>query len=572
MALDSHYIPAFSIEDVLLSKDTGAPLSGGLVYFYEDLQRGVLKDIYQIAGTSPDYSYVQLTNPITLSSIGTFADDIGNPIIPYFYPYDGAGNVELYYIKVTSADGVEQFTREAQPYVVSQGTPSEVLSAYTNELTNPQFAEVNFDTSAGAYTYSFPTPVVDNVVAIAPGWDLIVSTPGAGSVTVTRNNPAASGNLLTNAGSLLTIGSAGLTKLQLRQRLHGSGNLWGSGYISATFVAKTYSGTPVTLNMRYSQSGGTVTNQLLVAANLPSSGAYAAYPGSKLIDSSNNPQTFPTAYIDIFFEIPLSIQIDITSVMVTFTGDNSIPNMTYDQESYERQVDHMYHTAAPIVPVGTVIDYHGFDTPAHYTRCNGGTLDRILYQKLFRVVTRADVATWVTTTAFTVPSSVDYWIGMHVEGASIPASTTITNIVGNTITISNVRTGTLTSVRFFSVGGGDSVTTFNAPNLQDYVTAGAGGTLFGAGNNGIGKRGGSATHAQTITEMPLHNHPTSSASYVTGTGGGGTLPTPANNTPSVSNAVTLTIAAQGGGTLNTSGTPMTIVQQTALVRKLIRYE
>ena len=43
MAIDSHYIPAFSIEDVLLDKDTGAPLTGGLVYFEQDNQRGVLK-------------------------------------------------------------------------------------------------------------------------------------------------------------------------------------------------------------------------------------------------------------------------------------------------------------------------------------------------------------------------------------------------------------------------------------------------------------------------------------------------------------------------------------------------
>ncbi len=88
MALDSHYIPAFSIEDVLLDKDTGSPLSGGLVYFYRNSQPGTLKSVYQLSGTTPDYTYTPLTNPVVLSSIGTFADSLDNPVIPYFYPYD----------------------------------------------------------------------------------------------------------------------------------------------------------------------------------------------------------------------------------------------------------------------------------------------------------------------------------------------------------------------------------------------------------------------------------------------------------------------------------------------------
>ena len=88
MAQDPHYIPAFSIEDVLLDKDTGAPLSGGLVYFEQDNQRGVLKPVYQITGSSPNYTYVQLPNPMTLSSIGTFQDALDNPVIPYFFPFD----------------------------------------------------------------------------------------------------------------------------------------------------------------------------------------------------------------------------------------------------------------------------------------------------------------------------------------------------------------------------------------------------------------------------------------------------------------------------------------------------
>lgn len=345
MAIDPHYIPAFSIEEVILDKDTGAPLSGGLVYFEQDNQRGILKPVYQITGTSPNYSYIQLPNPMTLSSIGTFEDALGNPVVPYFYPYDGDLNVELYYVRVTSSEGVEQFTREAVPYLPEQGETS-ILSIITNELSNPQFAEVLFDTESADYTYNF-SGVTDEVVPLAPGWDLIVSCPTSGTVTVSQLTPVGSLNLITNPGTLLNITSAGLTKLQVRQRLFGSPNLWGSGYLSATFVAKTYSGSAVTLDLYYSQSNGTVIDQLLVSASLPASGNYEEFPDSALIPVSNSSDDFPDAYVDIFFDLPLSVEIDITSVMVAATGNTSIDNIKYDQTTFDRQIDQLFHYYKP---------------------------------------------------------------------------------------------------------------------------------------------------------------------------------------------------------------------------------
>ncbi len=339
--LDPRFIPAFSIEDVLLDKDTGAPLAGGLVYFEYDNQRGLLKPVYQITGNSPDYTFTQLPNPVTLSSIGTFADALDNPVIPYFYPYDADGDVELYYIRVTNSEDVEQFVREAQPYISPQ-EDGELLSVITNEISNPQFAEVLFDTNVDPVTYNV-NAVTDEVINIAPDWDLIVSAPAAGTVTVAQLTPTGSLNVITNPGTLLTLSSTGLTKLHLRQRIYGSPNLWGTGYLSASFVAKTYSGTTVTLNMYYSQSNGTVVDQLLVAGELAASGAYGAFPGSALIPPSNSVGTFPSAYIDIYFDIPLSIEIDITSVMVAFTGETSIDEISYDQESWARQIDHLFH-------------------------------------------------------------------------------------------------------------------------------------------------------------------------------------------------------------------------------------
>lgn len=500
MAIDSHYIPAFSIEDVLLDKDTGAPLSGGLVYFEQDDQRGILKPVYQITGTSPNYTYTQLPNPMTLSSIGTFEDALGNPVIPYFYPYNSEGDVEYYYVRVTSSGDVPQFDREAVPYVGIQDN-AEVLSVITNELSNPQFIETVY---SGSHVYSF-SAATNQVVNIAPDWDLIVTCPTTGTVTITQATPAGSLNIPTNPGTILTITSAGITSLKLRQRIFGSPNLWGSGYLSATFVAKTYSGTAVTLNMYYSQSNGTIVDQLLVAASLPASGDYEVFSNAFLIPQSNSTQTFPNAYIDIYFDIPLSIQIDLTSVMVAFTGNTAINNIAYDQESYARQIDHLYHYAYPIMPVGAVIDFAGSVLPANYLLCNGAAISRTDFARLFAAIG----TTW---------------------------------------------------------GVGDGSTTFNLPLLADKVTAGTGGTL-----GALGATVGANTHAITYAEMPAHNHAGSTATAPVGGGGGGAIPTAANLSTIGSVPVTLNIAAAGGGTLNVSGSPMSLVQSTAMMQKIIRY-
>lgn len=339
--LDPHYIPAFSIEDVLLDKDTGAPLSGGLVYFEKDSQRGVAKPVYQITGTSPDYTFTQLSNPVTLSSIGTFEDSLGNPVIPYFYPYNSNLDVELYYVRVTSSEDVPQFDREAVPYIAESNSADD-SSFFVNQISNPQFAIVDFDTSASDYVYNFNAASLE-VVQIAPDWFIEVSCPAAGTVTVSQLTPVGTLNIISNPGTILNISSTGLTRLRLRQRMYGSPNLWGSGFLAGSFVAKTYSGTDVDLTLYYSQSDGTVSDLAILTATLNADGSYDSYSGSVEIPASTSTEEFPDAYVDIEFDIPLSIEIDITSVFVVGTGETSISTLTYNQITFATQVDRLFH-------------------------------------------------------------------------------------------------------------------------------------------------------------------------------------------------------------------------------------
>ena len=117
MALDSRFVVTADLQGYFVHKDTGLPLAGGTVTFYEDENRTTLKDVYELTGTPPNYTYTQLPNPLNLSSVGTYMDDSNNDVVPYYFPYDGTptestGTVQLYYAVVRDANGVEQLTRE----------------------------------------------------------------------------------------------------------------------------------------------------------------------------------------------------------------------------------------------------------------------------------------------------------------------------------------------------------------------------------------------------------------------------------------------------------------------------
>jgi hypothetical protein len=141
MGLNLNYIPLNYLETYFVDKDTGLPLSGGLVYFYNDNQRNQLQTVYKISGTPPNYTYDPLPNPCVLSAAGCFQDAVGNDIVPYAQAFDTNGNLQLYYIKVYANDGnggpgVFQWDRQGVP---NEGAKEETTQQYKNYITNGQF-------------------------------------------------------------------------------------------------------------------------------------------------------------------------------------------------------------------------------------------------------------------------------------------------------------------------------------------------------------------------------------------------------------------------------------------------
>ena len=189
MALQPKFILAPSLEMLFRDKDTGEPLSGGTVEFFKDSDRVTQKPVFQLSGTEPNYTYIALPNPVVLSSIGSFQDGIGNDILPYYLPEDENGDIELYYVVVKSAGGVNQFTREAWPNT-QEG--SSLVDDAVNFIPNGQFL-LHHDLAATETLVA--GEIREDVTTISQGGMFFDRSPGATSKDLV---------LFTNFGSDIT--------------------------------------------------------------------------------------------------------------------------------------------------------------------------------------------------------------------------------------------------------------------------------------------------------------------------------------------------------------------------------
>ncbi len=147
-----------------------------------------------------------------------------------------------------------------------------------------------------------------------------------------------------------------------------------------------------------------------------------------------------------------------------------------------------------VVPIGTIIDFAGTSAPTNYLVCDGTSYATASYPSLFSVIGY----TW-----------------------------------------------------------GGSSSDFNVPDLQGYVTAGAGGSLPPLSDT-VGSVGGDVSVILDSTQMPSGTPTNASGS---------------GNITVASGAVTYNIPANNAGVYGTGvGAAVTIVQPTAIVLKCIKYQ
>lgn len=342
--LDPRYIVTSDITNYAVDKDSGQPMANGILTFYRDSARTVLKAIYQLTGAPPAYTYTALPNPLTLSNVGTVQNAGGDNIVIYYLPYiidpsTGEEVLDLYYIECRDEDGNLQFTREAWPNIASVTPPAEEDTVKQNQLSNPTFTNIfinedqptNLTVSAGT----------DVVFPLGPNWDFVVS--GTGTVIVQRFAKTGNDNVPTSPPYELDVNvGVGITKCLLRQRFPYNSGLWTSTvdnplFLTGLLVAKNAVGGTASIQMYYAESDGVNASVPVLILNKTFGPNYEILVEgtSAQIPSSTNTDLGRDGYVDIYLQFTLNTHVVVTSLQLipSFTETQTSP---YDLDSSNR--------------------------------------------------------------------------------------------------------------------------------------------------------------------------------------------------------------------------------------------
>jgi hypothetical protein len=338
------YFACFPLQEYFVNKDTGFPLAGGYVEFFSDPAFTVPKDVYQQSLINNNYTYTNLGSVLVLSSVGTFQDNNGNDIIPFLYPYNAEGEIELYFVRVWSGDpsaqgSVLQFTRQGWPPNFIQSTsPSDVFESSLNLFTNPQFSIVNFNNTSGQTYYEITVGGAGNF-EFAPGWSIYYD--GAGSLKISQQ--LLSVDWPTNPSYYLeVISDAAVLPITLRQRLDQSPRVFEDNYLSVAMLAACANNIAEVLTIDYVINGNTSKQVLSQAVpNNSTFGLLAGVGGAPvLIDITNN--TAPdTGYVEMQVSVPSGRTMRYTSLFGC-TVQNATSLVSGSQSTNAQQTNAMF--------------------------------------------------------------------------------------------------------------------------------------------------------------------------------------------------------------------------------------
>lgn len=216
---------------------------------------------------------------------------------------------------------------------------------------------------------------------------------------------------------------------------------------------------------------------------------------------------------------PINVYVDSSAGPVPLAGGelatNNVANIVYDATLGIFHLQNPLSTASANsgFPIGGEISCRGFNAPTGFLFEYGQAISRTTYASLLATLTSTQNGTLNATTSVTgLNDTSQLAVGMEVEGANIPGSTTIATIVSSTaITLSSAATGSGTSsITFYAYGNGDGSTTFNLPDMRGRLA-------YGRDNMG-------GTAASNLTTAYATNNPDALGQLMTpphGTSGGG---------------------------------------------------
>jgi len=224
-----------------------------------------------------------------------------------------------------------------------------------NQISNPQFATVNFDPT-GSYTLTSVTnpPPIE----VAPGWYLTLT--GTGSVTVKQVPLNTTISTPTNAPYALEITLTGgwTGDAILSQTFVQNGQNWQGLYASTSITARVNgSGAPLSVNLVASngQPLATLLNTFLT-------NTFVEYTGNALIPSFVNLNTPPNASIEYEIILPPTGDFYITSVQLALS--NAAQNYNYEQTTVNSQINNLFYYYQPKLNYKPIPSYLvGWDFP-----------------------------------------------------------------------------------------------------------------------------------------------------------------------------------------------------------------
>jgi hypothetical protein len=230
---------------------------------------------------------------------------------------------------------------EINNFVPGEGaTPSNnslAILGTENQISNSQFSEVNF--------VSPLTITVAGVYQVAPGWDLVLT--GSGSTTVSQLVLSGDQNQINNPPYALRVNNNGWTESYLRQRFSNNGALWADGAVTMSITARAQTVQEI-VTLIYSPNSPGVPQQ--IATGILGTGDYQVLAGAIDLPASVNSTLSDDAYVDMIIQLPPTGIVDVSNVQVigqsdplptNFDPDADIP--TYQQQTNERMIDHLFH-------------------------------------------------------------------------------------------------------------------------------------------------------------------------------------------------------------------------------------
>ena len=408
MAINPLYMINWALIPSILDKDTGLPLASGTVEFYQDDSRATPKPVYELTGTQPDYTYTALPNPVSLNASGQPVNASNAPVTIYLYPFDSAGEPQLYYMIVKDSSGNVKFTQEGWPNL-SDDSPISVVAqgGLDNQISNPQFEDVFINVG---FNNTYTVSGTETTFAFAPDWDFVID--GTGSVVVSRTATAGSSHIEGNPPYVVTVSvDAGITKCWLRQRFGVNSGLWSSTtnrdvYLAGGVIAQAI-GSDATISMFYTESTGLASDVQVVSGTATTGGFTYLRGTSDLLAQSNNTDTGEDGYVDIYLSFPASSSMRVSNVQVLpVNADNG----------------------------GDLIDYKINSTDRNTALAGGFYIPDLQYRPMGNILTGWDfrVNPGQLGSSGTVPliSGADYILDQTIAGCSTGASSYVKTSVG----------------------------------------------------------------------------------------------------------------------------------------------